>query len=314
MRSIFGECSGNVRSTPTPNDCFRTVNVSRAPEPCRLITIPSKTWTRRRWPSITWKWTRTVSPALKRGMSLRSWRCSMLSMIVLMEKVGGEPAANGSENSPDRNPVGRPVRGEDLPDQVLSRHRPPLAGVARLGTVVAHHEVLPLRDVERLCATGVPPVRLDVRLVELLAVDEDVTGAADVPQLDPAPREADQPLDEGAAGAAALPRCRRRLENDDLAALRVAEAVDEPVREHAVGPASLAPARVSRAVERRLHRRGRDPIGVDDPRLDREHDRDRADDGDDPVDRDPPTVREPVREPVDRVPRPTWSRLRRRYE
>jgi hypothetical protein len=34
-----------------------------------------------------------VSPALKRGMSLRSWRCSMLSMIVLMAK--GRPAAGG---------------------------------------------------------------------------------------------------------------------------------------------------------------------------------------------------------------------------
>jgi hypothetical protein len=46
--SIFGEWTGNVRSTPTPNDCLRTVNVSREPEPCRLITIPSKTCTRRR--------------------------------------------------------------------------------------------------------------------------------------------------------------------------------------------------------------------------------------------------------------------------
>ena len=38
--SIFGEWSGNVRSTPTPNDCLRTVNVSRAPEPCRLMHDP----------------------------------------------------------------------------------------------------------------------------------------------------------------------------------------------------------------------------------------------------------------------------------
>jgi hypothetical protein len=36
----------HVRSTPTPNDCLRTVNVSRTPAPCRLITIPSKTCTR----------------------------------------------------------------------------------------------------------------------------------------------------------------------------------------------------------------------------------------------------------------------------
>ena len=27
--SIFGEWSGNVRSTPTPNDCLRAVKVSR---------------------------------------------------------------------------------------------------------------------------------------------------------------------------------------------------------------------------------------------------------------------------------------------
>jgi hypothetical protein len=29
MRSIFGECNGKVRSTPTPKDCLRTVNVAR---------------------------------------------------------------------------------------------------------------------------------------------------------------------------------------------------------------------------------------------------------------------------------------------
>ena len=72
MFSIFGEWSGNVRSTPTPNDCLRTVKVSRTPAPWRLITIPSKTWTRRRWPSITWKCTRTVSPALNCGRSPRA--------------------------------------------------------------------------------------------------------------------------------------------------------------------------------------------------------------------------------------------------
>ena len=67
--SIFGECSGNVRSTPTPNEFLRTVNVSRAPAPWRLITIPSNTWMRWRVPSMTRKWTRTVSPALNRGTS-----------------------------------------------------------------------------------------------------------------------------------------------------------------------------------------------------------------------------------------------------
>ena len=56
-----------MRSTPTPNDCLRTVNVSRAPEPWRAITMPSKTWVRLRVPSTTWKCTRTRSPAANRG-------------------------------------------------------------------------------------------------------------------------------------------------------------------------------------------------------------------------------------------------------
>src|SRR5215203_7100470 len=118
-------------------------------------------------------------------MSLRSWRCSMLSMIVLMAKVGGEPAANGSEKSADRNPVGRPVGGEDLPDQVLARHRSPLARVARLRAVVAHHEVLPLRDVERLGRPSVTPLALDVRLVQPPPIDEDVAQPPDRAQLEP---------------------------------------------------------------------------------------------------------------------------------
>ena len=67
MCSIFGECSGNVRSTPTPNESLRTVNVSRTPSPWRLSTTPSKTCVRRRVPSMTWKWTRRRSPAWKRG-------------------------------------------------------------------------------------------------------------------------------------------------------------------------------------------------------------------------------------------------------
>src|SRR4051812_25723253 len=68
-----------------PNDCLRTVKVSRAPAPCRLSTIPSKTCTRRRVPSMTWKCTRTVSPALKRG-TLRNWARSRSWMTLLMAK------------------------------------------------------------------------------------------------------------------------------------------------------------------------------------------------------------------------------------
>ena len=51
------------------------------------MQMPSKTWRRCLEPSITLKWTRTVSPALNAGTS-RSWRRSMLSTIVLIGRVG----------------------------------------------------------------------------------------------------------------------------------------------------------------------------------------------------------------------------------
>ena len=81
--------AGRCARRRSPNDCLRTVNVSRTPAPWRLMTMPSKTWTRRRWPSITWKWTRTVSPALKFGIDSRSCRRSMVSMKLLMERRPG---------------------------------------------------------------------------------------------------------------------------------------------------------------------------------------------------------------------------------
>src|SRR3954452_18082364 len=85
MRSILGECTGNVRSTPTPKDCLRTVKVSRAPWPWRLSTTPSNTWVRRRVPSTTWKCTRTRSPDENLG-TRRSCSRSRFSITVLMAK------------------------------------------------------------------------------------------------------------------------------------------------------------------------------------------------------------------------------------
>src|SRR3989442_2030249 len=80
MRSTRGECTGKVRSTPTPYDVLRTVKVSRLAPPLRPMTVPSKTWMRSLSPSTTRTCTRTVSPGLKGGTSLRSCSASMRSM------------------------------------------------------------------------------------------------------------------------------------------------------------------------------------------------------------------------------------------
>src|SRR5262249_53885366 len=148
------------------------VNVSRTPAPWRLSTIPSKTCTRRRWPSITWKCTRTVSPALNGGRFVRSWRCSMLSITLLIER--GPKGRRGmlAERDPVRRPIGRKYRA----DQVAARNRAPAARIAGLAAIVAHEEVLVFGDVPGL--TGVlrvlpAPVCGDVGLVQPAAVDVD---------------------------------------------------------------------------------------------------------------------------------------------
>src|SRR6478609_11321032 len=184
MRSIFGECTGNVRSTPTPNDCLRT------PAPWRLSTIPSKTCTRRRWPSITWKCTRTVSPALNGGRFVRSCCCSRLSITLLIER--GPAGRRGM--LAERDSVRRPIGGKDRTDQVLARHSAPAPRVARVTAVVAHEEVLPERNAPGLLevgGVGFTPLRLDVRLVELLVVDPD---EALFVLVDEIAGQADQPL------------------------------------------------------------------------------------------------------------------------
>src|SRR5262245_30139429 len=142
--------------------------------------MPSKTWIRARCPSITLKWTRTVSPALNCGMSARTWARSIDSMTLL---IGGGPAGRaGMVANPlvERDPARRPVRREHVADQVLLRNESPDAGVAGRLPVVAHHQVhvlrdarvgVPRRDVGQPHCPVVPAVGFDVRLVQLLAVD-----------------------------------------------------------------------------------------------------------------------------------------------
>jgi hypothetical protein len=116
--------------------------------------------------------------------------------------------------------------------------------------VVAHEEVmarLDLRPGSRRLV--VATAGLEVRLFEPVAVDVDVAVAL----AHDLPRQADQALHEGAAGAAAELRLRRGVEDDDLAAPRVAEPVDKAVCEHPVTEPRLATVGRPRAMERRFH-------------------------------------------------------------
>src|SRR5512142_821430 len=85
------------------------------------------------------------------------------------------PTAKGSgiESGPIRlakaDSIGRPVDEEHGPDQLVARHGAPRAGVARLGAVVAHHEIAVPRvpDLAEVLAVGKSPGSGEVRLLQL---------------------------------------------------------------------------------------------------------------------------------------------------
>src|SRR5256885_3840166 len=67
ISAIEGECSGKIRSTPTPAEIFRTVKVSLMPAPRRAMHTPSNACSRSLSPSRTRTITRTVSPGANAG-------------------------------------------------------------------------------------------------------------------------------------------------------------------------------------------------------------------------------------------------------
>src|SRR5215213_3529401 len=147
------------------------------------------------------------------------------------------------------DPLRRPINRENGPDEVVPGNRAPLAAVTRLRAVVAHHEIAPLRN---LPAVGplVALARGHVRLVQPLSVDEDDA----VPLLDGIAWEPDDPLDKGSSRAAGLEGLLRSVEDNDVAAMRVAEVVDEAVRENAARVARETAGLRLGAMQRRFHR------------------------------------------------------------
>jgi len=64
IESTIGACTGNILSTPTPNESLRTVIVLLRATPLVAIITPSKVWILSRLPSETFTLTFTESPAL----------------------------------------------------------------------------------------------------------------------------------------------------------------------------------------------------------------------------------------------------------
>src|SRR5882762_9955399 len=73
ISAIKGACSGKIRSTPTPAEILRTVNVSLMPPPRRAMQMPSNAWRRSFSPSRTRTMTRTVSPGANAGIFARKF-------------------------------------------------------------------------------------------------------------------------------------------------------------------------------------------------------------------------------------------------
>src|SRR5437762_13134843 len=123
---MVGECSGKMRSTPWPNETFRTVKDARVPPRCRPITTPSKICVRSLSPSRTFTCTRTVSPAFIAGRSV-NWGFSTSSIALMSQLLQNGflfvvQARSGQQ-------VGAPI---ERPRQRLALAPPPnLAVVAR---------------------------------------------------------------------------------------------------------------------------------------------------------------------------------------
>src|SRR5437762_4170908 len=83
ISAIAGECSGKMRSTPTPAEILRTVKVALIPAPRRPMHTPSNACSRSLSPSRTRTMTRTVSPGSNAGrLVLRPSRSTALSRSI----------------------------------------------------------------------------------------------------------------------------------------------------------------------------------------------------------------------------------------
>src|SRR3954454_23156351 len=194
--------------------------------------------------------------------------------------------------SEEPDAAGRPVGCEGAADDGAAGNGAPESAVVGLATVVAHHEPVSGRNRDgrghRASPVRVVVTRVrDVRVLLALAVADDVA----VDDADDVAGAGDDALDEvhlrlarrrlvarGVLVAALVAAgiglgADGRVEDDDVADLRVAEAVADPVDEDALADR-----------EGRDHRLARDAVRLDEERLDSERESERHADDDDQLD------------------------------
>ena len=161
--SIFGEWSGNVRSTPTPNDCLRTVNVSRDaralaldhdaledldPRPRALdhaeVDADGVARLELRQALAQLALLEGLDDVAHREERPAAGRRAMLAKAALAERQH-EHAAEPERAPPEADPIRRPVDEEHLADQVARAAPSPHWRESQdCDAVVAHEEVLAL--------------------------------------------------------------------------------------------------------------------------------------------------------------------------
>src|SRR5262245_40311674 len=185
---------------------------------------------------------RVGQPSARRGVGYR------VELPRYRQPAGPAERPEDHECPPDHR-IHRDGRGDRVVGALVL-----LAGIARVEPVVAHHPqpALGYHDIEHVRARRqvVPTVVVEVRLVQRLAVDlQPVLRVATVHVVAADPDDA---LDEVGLTRVAAPRFRR-IEDDNLAPLRVAEVVDEFVHQHPVIDVERVLHRLRRNVERLQH-------------------------------------------------------------
>ena len=117
--------------------------------------------------------------------------------------------------------IDRPVCEDSFAVDVVTSYGAKHARIVGAIAVVAHHEVIPFRNLHRTVARSVEIIRRNVRLGDFFAIDVHMAE----PNFESLTGQRDNALDETFRSVERIP------ENDDIAAINWLEAIDNFVDE-----------------------------------------------------------------------------------